>query len=53
MVLAPRGEGRRDRTGAFADLVAGGGDPLANVEELGRVIFVLKDGKTFRNEVAR
>ncbi len=43
-VIAPR---------ASADLVAVGGDPLANVEELGRVIFVLRDGKTFRNDVAR
>jgi imidazolonepropionase-like amidohydrolase len=39
--------------GAYADLVAVAGDPLVNVEELGRVIFVLKNGKVVRNDVAR
>ena len=36
--------------GAWADLVAVPGDPLADVKELGRVFFVMKDGKVFRNE---
>ena len=35
--------------GAYADLVAVPGDPLADVHELGRVFFVMKDGKVFRN----
>jgi imidazolonepropionase-like amidohydrolase len=36
--------------GAYADIVAVPGDPLADVKELGRVFFVMKDGKVFRNE---
>lgn len=39
--------------GAYADLVAVAGDPVANIEELGRVTFVLKDGRPFRNDAAR
>jgi len=35
--------------GAYADLVAVPGDPIADVKELGRVFFVMKDGKVFRN----
>jgi imidazolonepropionase-like amidohydrolase len=35
--------------GAWADVVAVPGDPLADVRELGRVSFVMKDGKVFRN----
>jgi imidazolonepropionase-like amidohydrolase len=38
--------------GAYADVVAVPGDPLADVKELGRVFFVMKDGKVFRNEPA-
>jgi imidazolonepropionase-like amidohydrolase len=37
--------------GAFADIVAVEGDPLQNIEELGRVKFVMKDGAVFKNEV--
>lgn len=37
--------------GAFADIVAVSGDPLANVDELKSVKFVMKDGKVFKNEV--
>ncbi|MCA1582686.1 MAG: amidohydrolase family protein [Acidobacteria bacterium] len=36
--------------GAWADIVAVPGDPVADVKELGRVFFVMKDGKVFRNE---
>jgi imidazolonepropionase-like amidohydrolase len=36
--------------GAYADLVAVPGDPAADVHELGRVFFVMKDGKVFRND---
>jgi imidazolonepropionase-like amidohydrolase len=38
--------------GAYADLVAVPDDPLADVKELERVFFVMKDGKVFRNEPA-
>jgi imidazolonepropionase-like amidohydrolase len=38
--------------GAYADVVAVPGDPVADVKELGRVFFVMKDGKVFRNEPA-
>ncbi len=34
--------------GAFADVVAVEGDPLANVEALKTVKFVMKDGAVFR-----
>jgi imidazolonepropionase-like amidohydrolase len=38
--------------GAYADVVAVPGDPVADVKELERVFFVMKDGKVFRNEPA-
>ena len=37
--------------GAYADVIAVQGDPLQNVEELGHVQFVMKDGKVFKNEI--
>jgi imidazolonepropionase-like amidohydrolase len=37
--------------GAYADIVAVPGDPLKDVKELERVIFVMKDGKVVRNDV--
>jgi imidazolonepropionase-like amidohydrolase len=39
--------------GAYADLVAVPRNPLADVKELERVFFVMKDGKVFRNEASR
>jgi imidazolonepropionase-like amidohydrolase len=38
--------------GAFADIVAVTGDPLANVENLKKVDFVMKDGKVFKEQGA-
>jgi imidazolonepropionase-like amidohydrolase len=49
--------GRGDRIGAiepgkFADFVAVAGDPIADITELERVRFVMKDGQVVRNELA-
>lgn len=50
--------GWQDRIGAiepgkFADLVAVTGDPLADITELERVQFVMKNGEVLRNDTAR
>ena len=49
--------GWQDRVGAvepgkYADLVAVAGDPIADVTELERVRFVMKDGQVVRNDLA-
>src|SRR5713226_9781320 len=49
--------GWQDRVGAvepgkFADLVAVGGDPGADISELERVRFVMKDGHVIKNDLA-
>ncbi len=38
--------------GKFADLIAVVGDPIADIGELERVRFVMKDGQVIRNELA-
>jgi imidazolonepropionase-like amidohydrolase len=38
--------------GKFADLVAVAGDPIADITELERVKFVMKEGRVVRNEIA-
>ncbi len=38
--------------GAYADVVAVSGDPLANIKILENVGFVMKDGKVFKNDLA-
>jgi len=37
--------------GKFADVVAICGDPLADITELERVKFVMKDGQVLRNDL--
>jgi len=37
--------------GKFADLIAVAGDPIADISELERVQFVMKDGKVIRNDI--
>jgi imidazolonepropionase-like amidohydrolase len=37
--------------GAYADVIAVSGDPLADVKVLGNVGFVMKDGRVFKNEL--
>jgi imidazolonepropionase-like amidohydrolase len=49
--------GWQDRIGAlepgkFADIVAVEGDPVADITELERVRFVMKDGVVIRNNIA-
>jgi imidazolonepropionase-like amidohydrolase len=48
--------GWQDRVGAvergkFADLIAVAGDPIADITELERVRFVMKDGQVVRNDL--
>lgn len=38
---------------AYADIIAVRADPLRDVQELGRVAFVMKDGAVFKDELSR
>jgi imidazolonepropionase-like amidohydrolase len=38
-------------TGKYADIIGVIGDPLAKIDELERVRFVMKGGETYRNEI--
>jgi imidazolonepropionase-like amidohydrolase len=38
-------------TGKFADLIAVAHDPRVDLHEMGKVIFVMKGGKTVRNDL--
>jgi imidazolonepropionase-like amidohydrolase len=54
--LAAEALGLADRIGAIAlgfeaDLIAVSGDPLADITALSRVVFVMKGGKLYRNEM--
>jgi len=49
-LLEQQGQLGEIRAGAFADIVAVDGDPLADIKELERVRFVMKDGKVFKGE---
>jgi imidazolonepropionase-like amidohydrolase len=38
---------------AFADIVAVEGNPLSGIEAMGKVRFVMKEGKVYRNDWAQ
>ena len=37
--------------GKIADIIAVSGDPIKNIKNMENVVFVMKDGKVFFNEV--
>ena len=49
-LLGLKGKLGRVAAGHLADLIAVDGDPLKDTNALGRVRFVMKDGKVFRND---
>jgi imidazolonepropionase-like amidohydrolase len=48
-LLGKRGELGTVAPGAYADLIAVAGDPLADINVLKNVAFVMKDGSVFRS----
>src|SRR5712692_5184525 len=50
-MLGAQGEIGVIAPGAYADIIAVSGDPLKDIQELGRVKFVMKDGRVFKNEL--
>lgn len=51
-LIGQKGKLGRVASGQLADLIAVSGDPLKDTNALGRVQFVMKDGKVFRNDWA-
>ncbi len=49
-MLGEKGELGVVAAGAYADIIGVSGDPLKDINELGRVRFVMKDGRVFKNE---
>jgi imidazolonepropionase-like amidohydrolase len=49
-LLDQQGQIGEIRTGAFADIIAVDGDPLADIKQLEHVRFVMRGGKVFKNE---
>jgi len=39
--------------GGFADIIAGTGDPVKDINELAKVKFVMKDGAVYKNRLAK
>ena len=52
-MLDSKGELGVVTAGAYADLIAVAGDPLKDINELGKVRFVMKNGEIFRDELSR
>ncbi len=52
-MLDARGELGVIEPGAYADIIAVSGDPLANIGELEHVKFVMKNGVTIRNDLSK
>lgn len=52
-LLGAQGELGVIAPGAYADVIAVAGDPLANISALKDVRFAMKDGKVFRNELTK
>lgn len=51
-MLDSQGELGMIAPGAFADIIAVSGDPLADIGELENVKFVMKDGSIYKNQLA-
>jgi imidazolonepropionase-like amidohydrolase len=49
-LLDQQGQIGEIRAGAFADIIAVDGDPLADIRQLEHVRFVMRGGKVFKNE---
>ena len=52
-MLDSKGELGVVTAGAYADLIAVAGDPLKDINELGKVRFVMKNGEIFRDELSQ
>jgi len=52
-MLDAKGELGTIAAGAYADVIAVSGDPLADIKELQSVRFVMQNGKVFRNDLTK